>query len=398
MAKDYEYMLLSCLLNKPKYKLFIPELKGEMFESKQMGDLFDIISPNDSFPMIVKKSGISLEVMLDMQSEVNVVSESDVKGYAMLIIEQYQKREIEKLPKMGLDDIEQEVRRLKGLTVKEQENKSSQQFLKDLERMYQGLPDLSNIPTGFWQIDKMIRGFRNSELIIIGGRPAMGKSTIGVNIAHNMLETGSKILYYSLEMSGRDLHERLVKEISGIENLYDISSEDFEKCINISHDIDKMPLKILDKAGMTVEDIYSYSMKAKGDNQVDCVFIDHLSILKSRKLFKSRYEEISDISRQLKVMAKDLNVPVVALCQLNRSVETREVKIPTMADLRDSGSIEQDADLICFIHRPEYYSYQRNEEPKEEEKGLALFSISKNRRGGVGCVNLKFNPKIPMFY
>lgn len=398
--KDYEYALVSCLLNKPKYKVYISELQGNMFEDESLGYIYDNIEPNDDLSKIAKKcEKIKFTNLLEIQNLIPIPTEINVKGYAGLVLDDYKTREIKKIPGLSLDDAEKEIKRLKGLTFfKESKENPAREFLQDLERIYQGMPDLSNIKTGFYKIDDLIRGFRKSELIILGGRPAMGKSTIGLNIAYNMAKDGKNAAFYSLEMATKDLHKRLVKAETGIENLFNITQADFEKCINASNDIEKLPLRIYDKADVTVEDIYAHSMKLKAINKIDIMFIDHLSILKSRKSYKSRYEEISDISRQLKVIAKDLDIPVVALCQLNRGVESRDVKIPTMADLRDSGSIEQDADLICFIHRPEYYTLQKNEEPKPEEKGKALFSVCKNRRGGVGCVDLRFNPKIPMFY
>lgn len=398
--KDYEYALVSCLLNKPKYKVYISELQGNMFEDEGLGYIYDNIEPNDDLPKIAKKcEKVKFTDLLEIQNTIWFPTELNVKGYAGLVLDDYKTREIKKIPGLSLDDAEKEIKRLKGLTFfKESRENPAKEFLQDLERIYQGMPDLSNIKTGFYKIDGLIRGFRKSELIILGGRPAMGKSTIGLNIAYNMAKDGKNIAFYSLEMATKDLHKRLVKAETGIEDLFKITQADFEKCINASNDIEKLPLRIYDKANVTVEDIYAHSMKLKAINKIDIMFIDHLSILKSRKSYKSRYEEISDISRQLKVIAKDLDIPVVALCQLNRGVESRDVKIPTMADLRDSGSIEQDADLICFIHRPEYYTLQKNEEPKPEEKGKALFSVCKNRRGGVGCVDLRFNQKIPMFY
>ncbi|MBQ3311732.1 AAA family ATPase [bacterium] len=398
--KDYEYALVCCLLNQPKYKIYISELQGNMFEDESLGYIYDNIEPNDDLPKIARKcEKIKFTNLLEMQNVIYKPSEITVKGYAGLVLDDYKTREIKKIPGLSLDDAEKEIKRLKGLTfLKESSENPAKEFLQDLERIYQGKPDLSTVKTGFYAIDELIRGFRKSELIILGGRPAMGKSTIGLNIAYNMAKSGKNVVFYSLEMSTKDLHKRLVKAETGIENLFKITQQDFEKCINASNNIEKLPLKIYDKADVNVEDIYAHSMKLKAINKIDVMFIDHLSILKSRRSYKSRYEEISDMSRQLKVIAKDLDVPVIALCQLNRGVESRDVKIPTMADLRDSGSIEQDADLICFIHRPEYYTLQKNEEPKPEEKGKALFSVCKNRRGGVGCVDLRFNQKIPMFY
>ena len=337
--------------------------------------------------------------MLKIQDLLKIVSPNDVLMYGEMVLWGYKDRQIKKIGQMNLEEAESEIKRLKNLDlIKSETNNVSDSFLKDLEKIVRKEPDLSTIPTGFFQIDDMIRGFRKSELIIVGGRPAMGKSTLGLNLAYNMASNGKKVLFFSLEMAKKELHQRLVKLITNTENLYNIKYEEYDYYANVSRDIESnLPLQIVDTADITVENIHAMAKKIKDREGVDCIFIDHLSILKSNKPYKSRYEEITDISRQLKVIAKDIDVPVVALCQLNRGVETREVKIPTMADLRDSGSIEQDADLILFIHRPEYYAIQKNEEPEAEDVGKAIISICKNRRGGVGCTQLKFNPRIPTF-
>ncbi len=399
--QDYEIALNACLLNKPEYKTYVSDLSPDYFEFEDMAQIFEAIQPKDTFPQIVKKleKQISFKDLLKIQDMIKIVSINDVIMYGGLVLYGYKQREIKKLGDLELDEAEAEIKRLKNLDIiKPQDLKVSDIFIADLDRIVRGEPDLSTLPTGFARLDEIIRGFRKSELIIVGGRPAMGKSTLGMNLAYNMAKEGKKVLFFSLEMAKKELHQRLVKAVANIENLYKIGQAEFDKCANISRNIEeKLPLKIIDTADITVEGIHSIAKKIKDTDGLDCLYIDHLSILKSRKSYKSRYEEITDISRQLKVIAKDLDIPVVALCQLNRGVESREVKIPTMADLRDSGSIEQDADLILFIHRPEYYAIQKNEEPDVQDIGKAIISICKNRRGGVGCTQLKFRPKIPTF-
>ena len=399
--QEYELALISCLLNEPKYKTYISEIDKDFFEDDICKEIFDKIETTDSFPQIIKKleGKVSFKDLLDYQNIISLVKPDNVTWYGNLVIQGYKERKLKELSTLSVDDAEVLIKKLKSLDITEKRENVSEKFLLDLERIYKGEPDLSTISTGFKPIDESIRGFRNSELIIIGGRPAMGKSTIGMNIAYNMAVAKKKVVFFSLEMAKKELHYRLVKLVTGFESFHNISQAQFEKCINVSKRIEEnLSLEIYDKADITVEGIYATARKLKDKGEIDCLFIDHLSILKSRKVFKSRYEEISEISRQLKVIAKDLDIPVIALCQLNRGVEQRDVKIPTMADLRDSGSIEQDADLICFIHRPEYYVLQRNEEVKPEDKGKAILSVCKNRRGGVGCFELGFNPKIPTFY
>ena len=401
MNDDYEQAVVSCLLNNPKNKKFVSVLKGEYFSNESFARIYDCIDEKDTFPKIVKKleGEISFRDLLNLQDLVKLPTLDNLLGYARLVLYAYKQRAIKLIDDKDFEKTEKLVKELDSLQIDIPDNREnvSEAFLMDLERMYRGEEDTSTIATGFTSLDSAIRGFRKSELIIVGGRPAMGKTTIGTDIAYNMAKSGKKVVFYSLEMAEKELHTRLVKKATGIENLYKITQEQFEQCITASRMISDSSLKIYDNAGVTVEDIYLQSRQIKDSTGLDVVVIDHLSILKSANYFKNRYEEISDITRQLKVMAKDLNVVVITLCQLNRGLEAREVKIPTMADLRDSGSIEQDADLICFIHRPEYYKLQKNEDPEPDEIGRALLSVCKNRRGSVGCINLRFNKNIPEF-
>ena len=400
--QDYELALVADLLNKPEYKTYVADILPEYFEFSELGEIFETIQPKDTFPEIVKKleGKISFKELIKIQDLVKIVSVNDVIMYGSLVLLGYKDRQVHKLGDLTLEEADAEIKRLKELDIsKPLTNDVSDSFLDDLDRIVRGEPDTTTIPTGFGQIDDVLRGFRKSELIIVGGRPAMGKSTLGINFAYNMARAGQKVVVFSLEMAKKELHQRLVKMETGIEDIYTINQDQYESCANSSRYIEKsLPLKIIDTADVTVEAIHGLAKRIQEQDGLDCLFVDHLSILKSKKPFKSRYEEITEISRQLKVIAKDLDIPVVALCQLNRGVEAREVKIPTMADLRDSGSIEQDADLILFIHRPEYYAIQKNEMPEPEDMGKALINICKNRRGGVGCVKLNFNAKIPTFY
>ena len=222
-----------------------------------------------------------------------------------------------------------------------------------------------------------------------------------------MAKDKKNVLFCSLEMGKVELHERLLKSITKINNYKNMSQEDFEKIIKTSNAIkDRLPLTIYDKPGMTIENII---YKAK-QGKYDVIVVDHLSILRSVQKFKSRYEEVSYLSSRLKVLARETNSPVICLCQLSRALEGREIKAPNMSDLRDSGSIEQDADLIFFIYRPEYHlkdkepddkdsdAYYKWEEEMQKVRGKACLILAKNRRGYTGRFNLRFDGANYTFY
>ena len=270
---------------------------------------------------------------------------------AWLTRECYKRTEINRLAQemndQNIKDITSQIAVISRIGDTEAVTDCADEFSAKIDRLCRYEKDGRIVPSGFRSIDDMVEGFRKSELIILGGRPASGKTTLAMNIACNVARKHKNVLFFSLEMSGVELHERLVTSLAEIKPVEGLDNESAQKLLEVSAKVrDILPLKIDDRASLTVEDIYLEVKKAKDQGKVDFVVIDHMSILKSKKLFKSRYEEISDISRQLKILAKEMDVPVLCLCQLNRGVEGRELKAPTMADLRDSGSIEQDADLI----------------------------------------------------
>lgn len=226
----------------------------------------------------------------------------------------------------------------------------------------------------------------------------------------NIAKQGNgKPLYYSLEMSKKELLERMAVIESGVTINKESSTQDFERFADTAKRIKDM-LIINDKAGMTIDELMSNASFEISGGGVSCVFIDNLAILKSGKFYKSRYEEVSDLSRLLKVMAKNLNIPVICLAQLNRAVENRQSPIPTLADIRDSGSVEQDADIIGLVYRPEYHLAQKEPENRnspewlkwrasmDECKGKAQFIIAKNRRGNTGQVKMTFRGDLYKFF
>ena len=405
-----ERVLIGMLLNNPKFiDRVISKVKPEYFIENAMGNIYEELINGDTNPTeISHKCRIPLKEIIDLQSIQQFVTKELVDGYGYYIFEQHKKIEISRLLKEEPVDIDSIEQIQKQTFFDEEERDESEEYLKNVEERFSGKTDTRNIPTGFSNIDSKIEGFRNSELIFIGGRPGSGKSSIGLNIAYNMSKDGHKVLFCSLEMGAIELHERLVKSITKITDYREMTSSDFERLAKTSRAIkERLPLIIYDKAGMTIEDIIC---KCKDTEGLDVVIIDHLAILKSTKNFKSKYELVSYLTSRLKQLARELDKPVICLCQLNRGLEGRDIKSPTLADARDSGSVEEDGDIVAFIYRPEYHLSQR--EPDDENsqdhlkwenemdavRGKAEFIIAKNRRGYTGKFKFGFDGQTYTFY
>lgn len=416
----FEYHAICGLINHPDWMAFVPTWFEKSFlQSEVCQDLFAEIkaSPKTKLIDLIKKFSDkhSTKAILDIDNFTPLCKRDDMVRSFEIVADEYKTRELRKLgEELATTDNPQEVNdkinEIRSIGKRDNAEDVTREFMEDLERVSKGEKDSRLLPTGFTSLDDVISGMRNSELVILGGRPASGKTTLAMNIAYNVAKTGKKVWFYSLEMSEFELHKRLVTSISGQQSYQGMPVQAYEKLCSISREIkDRLPLFINDHAQLTVEDIYLDAQKQKKQGNLDFIIIDHLSILKSNKNFKSRYEEVSEVSRMLKVLAKDLDVPVLCVCQLNRGVEGREIKMPTMADLRDSGSIEQDADLIMFVYRPEYHIKQRQpDDPNSKEylqwetdlemvRGLAWVNVSKNRRGETGTAKLGFEGKYSRF-
>lgn len=414
MIETEEYAFISCLLSKPELiDRVSSKIKTEYFSDGACRNIYATMLDLGSFnlPLVGKKlkEKITFKELLDIESMINVVTPNVIDGYGYYILENWKQSEIKKILSCdNIDDISSRIDDLKQITYfDEDEEDESKACLMSIERRFQGVRDDRTIPTGFAAVDAKIDGFRKTELIIIGARPGVGKTVLGVNIAYNMAKDKKNVLFCSLEMGKVELHERLLKSITKINNYKNMSQEDFEKIIKTSTAIkERLPLTIYDKPGMTIENII---YKAK-QGKYDVIVVDHLSILRSVQKFKSRYEEVSYLSSRLKVLARETNSPVICLCQLSRALEGREIKAPNMSDLRDSGSIEQDADLIFFIYRPEYHlkdkepddkdsdAYYKWEEEMQKVRGKACLILAKNRRGYTGRFNLRFDGANYTFY
>ena len=261
--------------------------------------------------------------------------------------------------------------------------------LDSIEKAAKQKGNITGLETGFRDLDAKTAGLQKSDLILIAARPAMGKTAFVLNIAEYVaLHSNSTIALFSLEMSKEQLVKRMLAMNSMVDSQKirtgDLEDDDWDKLVGSVRKIGNSNLVIDDTSGITASELRSKCRKLKIEQGLDLVIIDYLQLMTGagKRKSDSRQQEISDISRSLKVMARELNVPVIALSQLSRAVESRPDKRPMLSDLRESGAIEQDADIVMFIYRDEYYN------PDSEKKGVAEVIVAKQRSGPTGPVEL----------
>ena len=258
-----------------------------------------------------------------------------------------------------------------------------------LQERYENQGNVTGLPTGFHDLDEMTAGLQPSDLIILAARPAMGKTTLALNIAEfAALKTKKAVAVYSMEMSASQLAFRLISSIGRVNatrlRTGQLEDEDWSRVNMAIKMLSDVKIFIDDTPALSPDVLRSKARRIKREHDLGLIVIDYLQLMTVPGTGENRATEISEISRSLKALAKELNVPVIALSQLNRSLETRTDKRPVMADLRESGAIEQDADIIVFIYRDEYYHKD------SQDKGLAEVIIGKQRNGPTGTVKLKF--------
>ena len=285
---------------------------------------------------------------------------------------------------------------------------------------------LSGLATGFADLDQRMGGLQPSDLIIVAGRPAMGKTALATNIAYHIAKSyrtdsdsektvdGAVVGFFSLEMSAEQLATRILSEQSLIPSNEirrgKIDDAQFRSLIDVAQDLERLPLYIDQTGGITVAQLAARARRLKRQRDIGLIVVDYLQLLSgsSRRAADGRVQEITEITTSLKALAKELNVPVLALSQLSRQVEQREDKRPLLSDLRESGSIEQDADVVLFVYREEYYHERREPSLNTEEHaqwrtqmesltGQAEIIIGKQRHGPTGTVKLQFTSEFTRF-
>ena len=315
---------------------------------------------------IIKKSRELMQSMYEFNSEENA--------------EEIKKNAINAITDIKIDDID---------TSSDDMNEVMTESFKDIENKYANRND-NKYKTGFFELDKVTDGLHEQEFTIIAARPGLGKTSIALNIAENISKKGVITYFCSLEMSKKQLGNRLISSRTNIDSHRIrsgwLESEDFQKIVIAMDELSKLKL-LIDTQSKTVQDIEIKAYELKEKQNIGLIIIDYLQLLKSKNKFNIREQEVAEISRKLKLLSRDLNIPVIALCQLNR--ESLKRTRPTNADLRESGSLEQDADNIIFIYA--------DDEEREKKVVETEIIVSKQRNGPTGTIKLKYDKKTMTF-
>lgn len=263
-----------------------------------------------------------------------------------------------------------------------------------IEELHRDKGQLRGVKTGYRDLDNMTAGLQKSDLLILAARPAMGKSTFALNLAYNIAsQSKQSVLVFSLEMSKEQLVDRMLADAAGVDawniRTGNLSDEDFEKLSHAMGEMAEAPIFIDDTAGLSVLEMRTKARREAHNHPLGLIIVDYLQLMSAggRSNSDNRVQEVSEISRGLKLIARELNVPVIALSQLSRSVESRSPQIPQLSDLRESGSIEQDADIVMFLYREDYYN------PETDRQHITDLILAKHRNGPVGKVELYFHPE-----
>lgn len=269
-----------------------------------------------------------------------------------------------------------------------------------IEELQKNKGALRGLKTGFRDLDKKTAGLQKGDLVIVGARPAMGKTTFAQNLAYNIASINKKgVLFFSMEMAANEIVDRMISDVSGVDNWKmrtgNLSDEEFSRIGDALGEMDEIPIYIDDTSSMTIVELRNKARRAQHDHDIGIVIVDYLQLIQGSDRYKgNRVQEVTEISRGLKILARELEIPVVALAQLSRNVTGRDDPRPVLSDLRESGSIEQDADLVMFLHRPDYY---KQNDDNYEETHITELLIAKHRHGAVGKIELYFHPELLRF-
>lgn len=360
--------------------------------------LIDLLKKDDSFDKL-KIEDTVLKIIQTVPSAANISSYADiVKSKATLrnLIDTSTK--IIELASDPKDDVKDILDRAENMVFQISQTNERKDLvhvknlidkeLTRLEEVYRNKGTVTGISSGIKSLDDIVSGFHDSDLVIVAARPSMGKTAFALNIAYNASVVQEKsVLIFSLEMSDSQIFQRLVSMgaqvcLSKLKNGF-LSEEEWSKVGLSTSRLAGSSIYVADTPSITVMEIRALCRRLKSQNKLDLVLIDYMQLIKGARS-ESRQQEMSDISRSLKILARELNIPIIVASQLSRAPEQRSDRRPMLSDLRDSGAIEQDADVVMFLYRDEYY----NED--SQEKGIAEVKVGKQRNGPVGSVKLRF--------
>lgn len=271
-----------------------------------------------------------------------------------------------------------------------------QQTLEKIEELGTRGADITGLATGFRDLDKMLTGLQPANLMVIAARPSMGKSALAINIAQHVAENENPVAVFTLEMSREEVVTRLLSSMASVDSSRlrtgQLGPELWQKVVREASKLYQMPLYVDDSPDLTVTAIRAKSRRLARHKGLGLVVVDYMQLMQGPSRSENRQQEIAEISRSLKNLARELHIPVIAVSQLNRALEQRENKRPRLGDLRESGAIEQDADIVLFIYRDEYYNPE-----KTDSLGIAEVNVAKHRAGAVGNVMMTFAAEFTRF-
>ena len=377
------------------------------------GDEADVVTVGD----LLDRSGLLEGVggpaaLMDLQSQAPAIS--GARKYAEIIRENSMLRrlitvsnEIAEMAYNRPEDVVKTVDQAENMVFEIAQGRSSdsmadmrtliEQNLDRLEMLYERDEQITGTPTGFVDLDELTSGLQPNALIVIGARPAMGKTSFALNIAtHAAIEANRPVLLFSLEMGNLELSQRMLCSESRVDskNVRDgkLEESDWTKISQGVGRLSEAPIWIDDNPGLTVMDIRARARRLKSQvGDLGVVIVDYIQLMTGRANVESRQVEISEISRNLKILARELEVPVIGLSQLSRTLESRQDKRPMLSDLRESGAIEQDADIVMFLYRDEVYN------PESPDAGIAEVIVAKHRNGPTDTIRLAFLPQYTRF-
>ncbi len=422
---DAEMSLLGAVLIDEEVLADVSDkLRGEDFYDKRHKMIFEAMMrlyerhrPVDLLTLsdeLTKKDELDLVGGSSYLTELTnyVPTAANATTYAEMVVQKAVRRRLIKvsaqISEMGYDE-EQEVQQLLESAETElfsvsdanakQDLVSLEQILTEsfdrMEELHRDKSKIRGVKTGYRDIDNLTAGLQKSDLIILAARPAMGKSTLALNLAYNIASREKQaVLVFSLEMSKEQLVDRMLADAAGVDawniRTGNLSDDDFEKLSHAMGEMAEAPIYIDDTAGLSVMEMRTKARREAHNHPLGLIIVDYLQLMQgsSNKSYgDNRVQEVSEISRGLKLIAREMNVPVIALSQLSRSVESRNPQIPQLSDLRESGSIEQDADIVMFVYREDYYN------PDTDRQHVTDLIIAKHRNGPTGRVELYFHPE-----
>ena len=401
---------------KPAHR-YVYEAMLQLYNSE---DKIDIVSVSDVLNVNQKLELVGGRAFVNDLSY-NTITTANVEYYAKIVQEKAIKRSLinagSEIVSSGsdLNPIEDSLEQAEKLIFDIASQKASKSLISirdivcdvyaKIEERANNKGQLTGLATNFYDLDAMTNGLQKSDLIILAARPAMGKTAFALNIAQNVaLKENVPVAIFSLEMSKDQLAQRLMCSEAEVDTQRlktgNMQAKDWEKMANAMANLSESKIYIDDTAGCTITDLRAKCRRlAMAEKDLGLIVIDYLQLIEGSGR-EDRMQQISSISRGLKILAKELNIPIIALSQLSRAVEGRTDKRPMLSDLRESGSIEQDADIVMFIYRDEYYKNANDEEEQAEKaanKGEAEIIIAKHRNGPVGTVKLIFQGSITKF-